>query len=86
MKRLRSFFQKEACPSADVACERLKIMINQDRMQRNQPEFLPRLQSELIEVIRRYTQSDQGDIQISYHNLPQRTQIELNVSWPATRS
>lgn len=81
MKRLRDLFQKEACPSANIARERLKVMITQDRMQRSQPDFLPRLQSELIEVIRRYTDSDQDDIQISYHCLPQRAQIELNVSW-----
>ena len=82
MKRLRDFFQKEECHTAEVARERLKMMISQDRLQRQQPDFLPRLQSELVEVIRRYTHSDQDDIQISYHNLPQRAQIELNVSWP----
>lgn len=82
MKRLRNFFQKDSCQSADVARERLKVMISQDRMQRNQPDFLPRLQSELVEVIRRYTQSEQDEIQVSYHCLPQRSQIELNVSWP----
>ncbi|MDX1319116.1 MAG: cell division topological specificity factor MinE [Oceanospirillum sp.] len=82
MKRLRDFFQKEECPSANIARERLKVMIGQDRLQRNQPDFLPRLQSELVEVIRRYTHSDQDDIQIHYHCLPQRAQIELNVSWP----
>lgn len=82
MKLLRDFFQKESCPSADIARERLKLMISQDRMQRQQPDFLPRLQSELIEVIRRYTHTERDDIQISYHSLPQRAQIELNVSWP----
>jgi len=82
MKRLRNFFQKDSCQSADVARERLKVMISQDRMQRNQPDFLPRLQRELVEVIRRYTQSEQDEIQVSYHSLPQRSQIELNVSWP----
>ncbi len=82
MKRLRNFFQKESDHSADVARERLKMMISQDRMQRSQPDFLPRLQNELIEVIKRYTQSEQSDIHVSYHSLPQRAQIELNVSWP----
>lgn len=82
MRRLREFFQKDEYPSANVARERLKLMISQDRMQRNQPDFLPRLQHDLIEVIRRYTQSEDDDIQVSCHCLPQRAQIELNVSWP----
>lgn len=82
MKRLRSFFQKDSSHTADVARERLKMMISQDRMQRSQPDFLPRLQRELIELVRSYTHSDRSDIQIHYHCLPQRSQIELNVSWP----
>lgn len=86
MKRLRDLFHKEESSSADVARERLKVMITQDRMQRHQPDFLPRLQQELVEVIRRYVHSDQDDIHISYHCLPQHSQIELNVSWPRNNS
>ncbi|OPX54521.1 cell division topological specificity factor MinE [Oceanospirillum multiglobuliferum] len=83
MKRLRSLFQRDNAASADVARERLMVMISQDRLQRNQPDFLPRLQKELIEVILRYTKSSQEDIQISYHSLPQQAQLELNVTWPS---
>ncbi|MBB1487206.1 cell division topological specificity factor MinE [Oceanospirillum sediminis] len=86
MKRLRDFFQRDQDASANVARERLKLMISQDRMQRNQPDFLPRLQKELIEVIRRYTHSASDDIQVSCHALPHRSQIEVNVSWPKNTS
>ncbi len=82
MKMFRKLFEREEVHSADVARERLKLMLSQDRLQRQQPDFLPRLQKELVEVIRRYTQSSQDEIQISCHALPQRSQIEVNVSWP----
>lgn len=81
MKRLRNLFEKKPDASAEVARERLKLMISQDRMLRNQPDFLPRLQRDLIEVIRRYTESDSSDIEVSYRCLPQQAQLELNVSW-----
>lgn len=86
MKMLRNLFQREQESSADVARERLKLMISQDRMQRNQPDFLPRLQKELIEVIRRYTHSASDEIHVSCHALPHRSQIEVNVSWPKNTS
>lgn len=82
MKMLKKFFERDEPHSAGVAKERLKLMISQDRLQRQQPDFLPRLQKELVDVIRRYTHSSQDEIQISCHALPQRSQIEVNVSWP----
>ena len=44
--------------SADVAKERLSILIARDRIQRDQPSFLPMLQKELLEVINKYVNID----------------------------
>jgi cell division topological specificity factor len=42
--------------SASVAKERLKIVLAHERAGRDAPDFLPRLQKELIDVVGRYVE------------------------------
>jgi cell division topological specificity factor len=43
-------------PTAAIARERLKIVLAHERASRDAPDFLPKLQKELIEVIGRYVE------------------------------
>ena len=43
---------------ASVAKERLSIIVAHERGQRSQPDYLPALQKELVEVIRKYVNID----------------------------
>ena len=58
MDRLFDYFHANR-KSADVAKERLSILIARDHFHRNKPSFLPALQDELLEVIKRYVDIDQ---------------------------
>jgi cell division topological specificity factor len=68
--------------SASVAKERLQILVAHDRAERNQPSYLPRLQMEILEVVRRYVKVDQDAIQVNYEQDDHREILELNIMLP----
>lgn len=51
---LLDYFRASKVGSASVAKERLQILVAHERSSRNQPSYLPQLQRELLEVIRKY--------------------------------
>ncbi|GAB4265479.1 MAG: cell division topological specificity factor MinE [Deferrisomatales bacterium] len=80
---LLDFFRPKSRGSAAVAKERLKIIVAHERSQRNSPHYLPRLQEDLLEVIRRYVQVDPDDIRVSFdHRQGSREVLEINVVLP----
>ena len=68
--------------SAEVAKERLSILIARDQIQRNQPSFLPQLQDELLEVIKKYVDIDQDDVSITLDREDDCEILELNIALP----
>lgn len=68
--------------SADVAKERLSILITRDRIQRNRPSFLPQLQDELLAVIRKYVDIDQNDVSVTLDREEDCEILELNIALP----
>lgn len=63
--KLLEFLKRERRKSASVAKERLQIIVAHQRSQRGQPDYMPMLERELLEVIRRYVHVDDDAIQIS---------------------
>ena len=70
---------KEKHGSADVAKERLSILIARDRIQRGHPSFLPMLQKELLEVINKYVKIDRDDFTVSLDSEGDYEILELNI-------
>ncbi|MGO2398380.1 MAG: cell division topological specificity factor MinE, partial [Halomonas sp.] len=68
--------------SASVAKERLQIIVAHQRSQRGQPDYMPLLERELLEVIRRYVHVDDNAIQISLDSEDNCSVLELNVTLP----
>ena len=68
--------------SADVAKERLSILIARDHFHMNQPSFLPALQNELLEVIKKYVDIDQDDVTVSLDREEDCEILELNIALP----
>ena len=52
------------------------------RSQRGQPDYMPLLERELLEVIRRYVHVDDDAIQISLDSEDNCSVLELNVTLP----
>ncbi|ANF59278.1 cell division topological specificity factor MinE [Halotalea alkalilenta] len=80
--RLLDFFRGESKKTASVAKERLQIIVAHQRGQRGQPDYMPMLERELLEVIRRYVDVDQDAISISLDRDADCSILELNVTLP----
>ncbi len=79
---LMDFFRSSRKGSANVAKERLQILVAHDRAERNSPSYLPKLQQEILEVIRKYVAVDQDAVSVNYEQEGQREILELNIVLP----
>ena len=68
--------------TASIAKERLQILVAHDRATRNQPSYLPRLQEEILEVIRKYVDVDMNAVSVDYEQDETREVLELNIVLP----
>jgi cell division topological specificity factor len=68
--------------SASVAKERLQILVAHDRSARNRPSYLPRLQKEILEVIRKYVEVDMSAVSVNYEQEGNQEILELNIVLP----
>lgn len=73
--------KKQESP-ASMAKERLQIIVAHQRSQRGQPDYMPLLEKELLEVIRRYVKVDDDAINISLDSEDNCSVLELNVTLP----
>lgn len=76
------FRAKKQTSSASVARERLQIIVAHERGQRSQPDYLPQLQKDLLDVIRKYVPIEQDQIQVELANQGSCSILELNITLP----
>ena len=69
-------------PSAQVAKERLRIIVAQERGARGSPDYLPLLRRELLEVIRKYVNVDPEAVSINLERDQGHEVLELSVALP----
>ncbi|PPK52395.1 cell division topological specificity factor MinE [Marinobacter persicus] len=77
-----NYFKGKKPKSASVAKERLQIIVAHERGQRAQPDYLPQLQQELVEVIRKYVQISDDMVQVDVDRNDHCSVLELNVTLP----
>ncbi len=78
-----SYFQKKSAPtSASRAKERLQIIVAHERHRRKQPDFLPKMQQEIIDVIRKYINIDSDQVVVSLDESDNCSVLELNITLP----
>ena len=82
MSFLEYFKSKKNNRSASVAKERLQIIVAHERGQRDQPDYLPELQKELLAVIRKYVQISDDQVQVEVDRNDSCSVLELNVTLP----
>ena len=78
---LLALFRKTSS-SANVAKERLRIIVAQERSAHGGPDYLPTLRRELLEVIRRYVNVDPSAVQINLGRDDGHEVLELSVALP----
>ena len=69
-------------PSAQVAKERLRIIVAQQRGTRGGPDYLPLLRRELLQVIHKYVNVDPESVQINVGRESGHEVLELSVALP----
>lgn len=74
--------RSQTTSSASLAKERLQILVAHERAQRNKPDYLPKLQRELLEVVRKYVQVDEDAITVTMEEDGDREVLELNIILP----
>jgi cell division topological specificity factor len=83
---LLDYFRGPRQSSAAIAKERLQILVAHERSERSpgrgKPDYLPMLQKELLEVIRKYVNVDQDAITVSMEQDDNREILELNIILP----
>ena len=65
--------------SASIAKERLKIVLAHERAGRHAPDFLPKLQKELIEVVARYVAIREDMIRVNLGKSGETSLLEINI-------
>ncbi|QRN41422.1 MAG: cell division topological specificity factor MinE [Neisseriaceae bacterium] len=68
--------------SANIAKDRLQIIIAQERGKSQAPDYLPMLQKELMEVLAKYVQISSDDIKINHDTKDGIDVLELNIILP----
>jgi cell division topological specificity factor len=76
------YFRSKKTNSASVAKERLQIIVAHQRGQRNQPDYLPAMQQEIIAVIKKYVAIDEDQVNVTLENTNNCSVLELNITLP----
>lgn len=82
MGLLDIFYPPHPKGSSAIAKERLQILVAHDRTERGRPSYLPKLQREILEVIRKYADVDMNAVSVNYEQEDSREILELNIILP----
>lgn len=76
--------KKEDNSSASLAKERLQIIVAHERTVRKktQPDYLPKMQREILDVISKYVDVDRDDVNVTVDSTDDCSVLELNVTLP----
>jgi len=87
--KLIDYFRANKSNSASVAKERLQIIVAHERHLNKlsvKDDYLPALQQEILEVVRKYVHIDEKQIKISRGKTDDCEILELNISLPEEAS
>ena len=84
MASLLSFLLGEKKKTASVAKERLQIILAHERNVRNssEPDYLPALQQELIQVISKYIKINPNDLKVQLDRQDNLDVLEVKIELP----
>lgn len=79
-------FLKPKKNTASVAKDRLRIIIAQERKNDGQPDYLPLLRRELLEVIRKYVNVDVDAVKVDVVKDGEHDVLDISVALPEERA
>lgn len=82
MSILDYFRAKKPSNSAAIAKERLQILVAHDRAGRDAPSYLPLLQRDILDVLRKYVAVDPKAVSVNLEHDDNHEILELNIVLP----
>ena len=73
-------FLKPKKETASIAKDRLRIIVAQERTTRGAPDYLPMLQRELLEVIKKYVNVDAEAVNVKLIKEGEHDVLDISVS------
>jgi cell division topological specificity factor len=83
VRRIIDWFRPARPNTADAARERLQMLLAIERRPGQSTDFLPKLQNELLEVIRKYVDVDQKRVSVEFERGTDISVLEVNIELPA---
>ena len=82
MSILDFFRRKKKLETANIAKERLQIIVAHQRSNRNSPDYLADMRKDILEVVQKYVSINADDVNVSLDNRKNVSILELNVTLP----
>lgn len=82
---LLDFLRPKKPRSASVAKDRLQILLAHERSNRDAPDFLPALQRDILDVIRKYVEVGDEHVAVRLDSQSEMSVLEVNVELPQAR-
>lgn len=76
------YFRSKNKSTASVAKDRLQIIVAHERSSRNQPDYLPALQKDLVAVISKYVPINEDQVSVALDQNDDCAVLELNITLP----
>lgn len=80
--KLLDYLRGRSSNTASLAKERLQIIISHERHQRSAPDYLPKLQEEILAVIAKYVPIDREKVNVHLDRVGDHAVLELNITMP----
>ena len=79
---LFDYFNKKKPKSAQLAKERLQIVIAHERLDRGGPDYLPQMRRDIMGVISKYVKIDEDAVNVQFEKGDDCDILELNIALP----
>ncbi len=80
--RFLDYFRSNRKTSANVAKDRLQIIVARERLTRNGPDYLPIMKEEILLVVRKYIMVEDGAVKVQMDKEGDCEVLELNITMP----
>ena len=78
--KLLDFFRIKRDTTANVARERLKVIVSHERAKKQDPDFLKNLHAEIMDVIKKYVHIEPSQVNVNIDKDNDCSVLELNVT------
>jgi cell division topological specificity factor len=85
MKLFDYFVRAKPSSSAQTAKDRLQILLAHERQDRSQPEYLPLLQKDILDVIRKYVEVASDNVDVRLQRGERMSTLEIEIELPGPR-